>query len=257
MIIPSSVVSTILTWILFLLTCYTFSQSIYPNQLQQITSRHGFRLIVAFSAFIVAVLIGHQYTLRTHQSIVEIWFFGFILILAIGSVLLGYLRYEQSEPLLDPDGDAMKLVLIVDQYRTDELRKEIAEDLSADRNPWLDLGNVLLWVLGVGLLYTLLVVFLGGMIAIIGSLFPLMELLVLGWVVDRSVTERFGYGVSRWLPANRLLNVEDRFYDTISEGWLGGMKGPVAVAIPLIGLIIISASYLFSIGVIWSGYSLS
>ena len=258
MAIPPSAISTVLTWSLLLLVCYTFAQSVYPDRLQDVTSRRGFRLLVSLGALTVAVLTGSLFTLRSRPSTVEAWFLALVLIVAIGSGLLIYLRYVQSERLLAPRGDAISLLIIMDEHSSENPREEVAryQDEYANRSRWLSTGYSLLLLVAMGILYVFPVLLLGAMVALISTLFPLMELLVFGWVANRLITERFGDELSRWLPTNRLLDVENRFYNTISEGMRYSSKGPVAIAIPLVGMITTTASYLFGLSAVWIGYSL-
>jgi hypothetical protein len=146
----------------------------------------------------------------------------------------------------------------MDEHSSENPREEVAryQDEYANRSRWLSTGYSLLLLVAMGILYVFPVLLLGAMVALISTLFPLMELLVFGWVANRLITERFGDELSRWLPTNRLLDVENRFYNTISEGMRYGSKGPVAIAIPLVGMITTTASYLFGLSAVWIGYSL-
>ncbi|WP_435068246.1 hypothetical protein [Haloplanus sp. C73] len=167
---------------------------------------------------------------------------GIIVLIVLGTAgFVAYFVGMQDDPLAGPDGYA---------HQVGKGIKDIHPGASSDEGDELDIESDTIrsranrWLL-VTLFAAVMVVMcalLALILLVLGLFFPLLELSVLGWTVLAGLIDMNG--------SNRLLSVEESFYNLLSIAFHQPLKGFPTLLLVVLGLFASAMPYLLGFGVI-------
>lgn len=215
---------------------YTFAPSVYPERVGSRRGRPGFRLVVAGVALVVAVPL--SLALTSFDVTVSYALVGTYLsaVVVVGIAAFGlYFRATQPLPLSDPDGDGFAVL----RGRVEESAADHQRYLRRleTRSPWAARAVRGLAVVATMATYLAPCLFFGVGAAVLDSLFPLLELLVVVALLFR-VGRRVGV-LDRSVP-----DVESQFYDRLTTA-TRSTRGTAGVMMVVVALLL--ATFVFSL----------
>lgn len=194
------------TWVLLGSVAAVLAPQAYPSKLGVPAKTRGFRVL--FGAVTVVVAIGLRWatTVRTLSALSM----NIVLVVLSGIVLIAYLRWGREWTLSPADPRFVTLIDAV--YPTSSVKAELQADFS--RPGWFGyLGVSLGWLAAV--LILAIPVFLSGLVVVILLLlYPLPDLLVLGWAGLWVVSVTTGRDMTLSFAT---ANLEKQLYDIVTE----------------------------------------
>lgn len=249
-------------WLLVVAVLYLFGPAVFRRVLPDHVDRLGFRLVVAGTAFLSFLPVQYhsaasgphvQGALAPLSWLLVDRYFLYLPAAVLSSMLLFlvYFWVTANRPFFDSGSSVMQLfVSLVGRYEEDPvayLRRR--HDAYANRGgvTWFLVAGFT--AIAIGVIHTLPVVLLGVVAGVVNAVFPLLELLVLGWAVNRVASERFRHRFDRTLPFDRLLSVEEDFYKGVRLA-THSTKGWAAVTLVCAALIATASAYSFAFSLV-------
>jgi|GEM_PF-6785723 len=212
-----------------LVAFYVFTPEVFPAAVER-RDDPGFRLLVAFVSVTIALpislLLSRFGTVTVPYALVG-WYLAAAMVVGLVAFAT-YFRLTQSEPLADPDGDLFAILLTRTDETASDHRRYVRQldDRSAVGGGVVRVLSVLAGTathLGPCLLF-------GVTAATLGSLFPLLELLVVVGLLLQAGS-RVGV-VDRSVP-----DVESRFYERLTAA-TRSVRGTASVVMIVVGVLL-------------------
>lgn len=194
------------TWFLLGYAAVALAPNVYPRTLGLPTDEASFRLLFGVATVVVAV------PLRVLRDLpVPVALFGMFVIMGMGSaVFLTYLHLVGGWTLSPEDERFVTLIDAV--YPTDDIEAELREDFL--RSGLLGLAGAISGWTAAGIIVVVPVLLSGIVCVILLLLYPLPDLLILGWTALSVV----GYTTGRDVVVTRHdLDLETQLYDVVEE----------------------------------------
>lgn len=256
-------IQLLINWLFIISVLSLFASKIYRIEPDwDFQDRAGFKLIAIISSFLFFLLayaivleiwsdsesLPQPYQIITDRT--YIYFFGAV----IGSLalFLTYFILSQEKSFLNPEGNALQIPIWTLQAEFPE--NDTVASFRYERDAYAEKGGVALVLFAVlnmimiGLLHTLPAACLGIMIGLMNSLFPLLELLTLGWLVSHILIDRLEVWRGWSFPLSRLIEIEDEFYQGVAIA--SHPKGLSAILIIIFGLELAASMFVLTFGLL-------
>lgn len=233
----SSTVELFTTWLFIAIVFYTFAPLAYSLIETLPRENFGFRTIFACGGIAFGVLFSGN----LGNSLTG-FFTMLILITIISSTFLWYISDVCGRNLLDMNGPTGK---IIEFFIDSSIKKEALVDFKNIQEDYGHIGQIFVLVY-VGIIITIPVLLAGWTVEIFIIASPVPELLLLGWVLAASISDRIKLGPSKRYVIDNKFDFEEYVVDQLENATRSSLGFVLSLFI-LIGIFVYGSFFTFGI----------